>query len=199
MTDTPDTPAPIKRPRGRPRKTTTEREPMRESTRSETAATRYKMRANPNWETVDPMAENTPDRLKIPPHLIPDGLVAQWVTDSVYGQPVPQHRAEFERGGWTPVHQDDFDGQFDGMFMPKGKQGEILVDGLVLCVRPKELNARAKRKNDRMAREQVAIKEAALRGGDLPGVSLDPSHPSAVRFNQVNKSLAQVVIEPDRE
>lgn len=183
--------APEKPRRGRPPKRLLEREEMRDP-----EIKPYKMRATPNWETMDPIGEATPDRFRINPDLIPDGLDAQWITDSVYGQSVPQHRSEFERGGWTPVHQDDFDGQFDGMFMPKGKQGEINVDGLVLCVRPKQLSLKAKRINDRKAREQVAIKEAALRGGDLP-VSLDPTHPSALRTNKVEKTLERVVIPQD--
>jgi hypothetical protein len=161
-----------------------EREPVREAVSSK----KFKMRAAPNWETVDPNAQDSPDRLRINPDLIPAGMSAQWVTDSVIGQGVPQHRSEFERRGWTPVHQDDFDGQFNGMFMPKDAEGEINVEGLVLMMRPKEMTLKAERENKRKAYEQVAIKEAALTGGDLPGVSLDTSHPSARNANRIRKS-----------
>ncbi len=184
--------APVKRGPGRPKKLVVERESTREESR-ERNVTPYRMRAKANWETMDTAGESTPDRYRISPELIPEGLSAMWVTDSVFGQQLPQHRSEFERNGWTPVHQDDFEGQFDGMFMPKGKQGEINVDGLVLMVRPKEITEKAHARNWVKAREQVAIKERALRGGDLP-ISLDPSHPSAVRTNQINKSLERIVI-----
>ena len=180
-----------KRGRGRPRKVVSDREPMRDSQKT------YKMRAKPNWEDVDPTMEDSPDKLHINPDLIPPGMSAQWVTDSIYGQPQPQHRANFEKKGWTPVHQEDFDGQFDGMFMPKGADGEIKVDGLTLMMRPKELTDRAKRNDRRNALEQVAIKEQALRGGDI-NTSLDSQHPSALRTNRISKSVERISIPEDK-
>lgn len=177
----------VKRPRGRPRKNPVEREVVREPVKT------WKMRATPNWETVDPAAVDSPDRLRINKDLIPDGMSALWVTDSVLGQGVPQHRAEFERKGWTPVHQDDFDGQFNGMFMPKDRQGEINSDGLVLMMRPKQMTDKAELSNKRKAYEQVAIKEAALTGGDI-GVTLDAQHPSAKNSNRIRKSVERIEI-----
>lgn len=184
--------AQVKRPRGRPRK-----EPLieREAKREPVSSTKFKMRAAPNWEEVDPLAQDSPDRLRIDPKLIPDGMSAMWVTDSVLGQGVPQHRSEFERKGWTPVHQDDFDNQFNGMFMPKDAQGEINVEGLVLMMRPVELTQKAELADRRRAYEQVAIKEQALRGGDLP-ITLDSRHASALNTNKINKTMERVVI-PD--
>ncbi len=181
----------IKRGPGRPRKNPiVEREAPREAPRQ------YKMRAQPNWESVDPNQEETPDKLRIPRDLIPDGMSAMWVTDTVLGQAVPQHRAEFERKGWTPVHQDDFEGQFNGMFMHKDAPGEINVEGLVLMMRPKEISDRARFNDQRKAREQVAIKEQALRGGDMPNVSLDTRHESALRSNKIQRSFERITV-PD--
>ena len=179
----------VKKPVGRPRKhPLVEREPKREPT-----STSFKMRAKSNWENFDASAEDTPDRLRIKPTLIPEGMTAQWVTDSIYGQGVPQHRSEFEKKGWTPVHQEDFDGQFDGMFMPKGAAGEIAVEGLVLMMRPKEFTDSAKKRDLRKAREQVSVKEAAWRGGDI-ATSLDSQHPSALRTNRIRKSVEKLDI-----
>ena len=176
---------PVKRGPGRPRKAAAvEREPLRPS---------LKMRAKPNWEDVDPEAQDSPDRLRIDPNLIPEGMAAMWVTDSVLGQGVPQHRGQFERKGWTPVHQDDFDGQFDGMFMPKGAPGEINNEGLVLMMRPKQMSDRAEKENKRKAYEQVAIKEQALRGGDIP-IPSDPRHSTALNFNKIGKSYERLPI-----
>src|SRR5258705_5939509 len=116
MDDTGDdtvAPVPVKRGPGRPRKTAfSEREPAREPIR-QSANKPLKMRAKPNWESIDPNAPDTPDRLHIDSGLIPDGMSLQWVTNSVFGQEVSQHRGKFEAKGWTPVHQDDFDGQFN--------------------------------------------------------------------------------------
>lgn len=182
---------PVKRPRGRPRKNPAiepkiEREPVKTNV--------LKMRATPNWETIDPLAVDTPDKLYVDPALIPEGMSAMWVTDSVLGQQVPQHRAEFERKGWTPVHQDDFDGQFDGRYMPKGRPGEINVEGMVMMMRPKELTKKAELAEKRKAQLQVAIKEQALTGGDLPGVSMDTRH--ATVNNRIRRSVEQIDI-PD--
>lgn len=155
-----------------------------------------KMRMRPNWETMAPDDDsNTPDRLRIARDQIPEGMDLLWVTDSIYGQPQTQRRSEFEKKGWTPVYQEDFDGLYDGRFMPKGKDGEINVDGTVLMARPLELSQRAKLKERRSALEQVAVKEQALRGGDI-GASLDTSHPSAVRLNSnaVKKSIERISI-----
>ena len=189
MNDTPT----VKRPRGRPRKNPlpgVEREAVREPVSSK----KFKMRAAPNWEAVDPSATDSPDRLKIDPALIPEGMSAQWVTDSVLGQGMPQHRSKFERKGWTPVHQDDFDGQFNGLWMPKDAPGEVNNGGQVLMMRPKEMSLKAEREDKRRARLQVEIKEAALTGGDLPGVSLDPNHPSARNSNRIRKTREQIEI-----
>jgi len=181
---------PVKRGPGRPRKNPVlEREPMRD-----TPVKPLKMRAKPNWETMDADGPDVPDRLYIAPDKIPDGMTAQWVTSKVFGQDMATHRAEFERTGWTPIHQDDFDGQFDGKWMPKGKEGEIEVDGLVLMMRPKELTDKAQRINDFKARQEVAIKERALRGGDMPGVTLDPRDPTALRVNRIGKTVERIEV-----
>lgn len=183
---------PLKRGPGRPRKVVVEREPMR----AEVPAARWKMRATPNWETMDAEGEGTPDRFHIPKAMIPEGMSAQWVTTTVYGQDFTNHRTKFERHGWTPVHQDDFDGRFDGMFMPKGRPGEITLDGLVLMMRPEEITERARLRDNIAAREAVSIKEQALRGGDV-GTSLDSRHPSALNANRISKTIERITIPED--
>lgn len=187
---------PLKRKPGRPRKNPELSTAENKSAVEKPQRKPLKMKAKPNWETFDASAEESPDRLRISPDLIPEGMSAQWVTTSVYGQELPQHRADFERKGWTPVHQEDFDGIFDGMFMPKGAPGEIMVEGMVLMMRPKEFTQKAQRNELRKAREQVSIKEQALRGGDLP-VSLDPRHSTAINTNRITKTMERITIPED--
>ena len=177
----------IKRGPGRPRK------PLVAKPAEPVALKSFKMKAIPYWESFDATAEESPDRLRIDPALIPEGFALQWVTDSVYGQSMSQHRSKFERKGWTPVHQEDFDGAFDGLFMPKGASGEIMNEGLVLMARPKEFNDKAKRMDHRRAIEQVHIKEQALRGGDIP-ISLDARHATALQTNKIGKSYERLPI-----
>lgn len=165
-----------------------DREPKREPVSS-----KMNMKAKPNWEALDVDTEETPDRYRINPALIPEGMSAQWVTSTVFGQSMDQHRAKFEKKGWTPVHQQDFDGQFNGMFMPRDRDGEITLDGMVLMMRPAEITERARLRERRAAFEQVAIKEQSLRAGDLP-VSLDAGHPTAVQSNRITKSYERIEI-----
>lgn len=184
---------PIKRGPGRPRKVDVI------SPEPKAASSRYKMKAKPNWddEDIGGLPDESPDRLGIDPALVPEGMSLQWVTDSVYGQQVPQHRARFEKRGWTPVHQEDFDGVFDGMFMPKGAQGEIKVDGMVLMARPAEMTRKAMLDDRRKAQEVIRIKEQALRGGDI-NTSLDSQHPTALRTNKVNRTMERLEIPTDK-
>ncbi len=159
---------------------------------------KHKMKAKPNWDDMIPAEEaDTADRLHIPREMIPEGMDLQWVTDSVYGKEMSQHRSGFEKRGWTPVHQSDFDGVFDGMFLPKGVDGEIKVDGLVLMARPLEISLQAKKLDKRRAREQVEIKEAAWKAGDLPNVTLDSRNRAATSKNVINKSLERLEIPQD--
>lgn len=165
--------------------------------REEATPPKHKMKAKPNWEDIDPSMEDTPDRLRIPPEMWPEGMSLQWVTDSVLGQSMGQHRSTFERTGWTPVHQSDFDGRFDGMFMQRGAEGEIKYEGLVLMARPMELTLRAKREEQRKAREQVAIKESQWRSGDMPNVTLDAQHESALKTNKIGRSYERISVPKD--
>ena len=183
-----ETEAPRRGP-GRPRKDEAAKAPVR-----------YKMKAKPNWDedNVGGLEDESPDRLAVDPALVPEGMSLQWVTDSVYGQGVPQHRARFEKRGWTPVHQEDFDGVFDGMFMPRGAEGEIKVDGMVLMARPEEMTRKARSDERRKAQEVIRIKEQALRGGDI-NTSLDSQHPSALQTNRINRTMERLEIPNDRD
>lgn len=182
-----------KRPRGRPRKNpVVEREPARAPQRA------YNMRAKPNWVDVDPMIIDSNNELHISADRIPDGLSMMWVRESVHGQPDPRNRMKFEQGGWTPVHQDDFDGQFNGIWMQKDAPGEINHGGLVLMARPNELQRRARLKQEMEANEAIRIREAALKGGDIPDVTMDTQHPSARQYNRINRTMERVQIPDDK-
>lgn len=157
----------------------------------------FTFKAKPNWEDINPELENSPDRLRIPAEMIPEGYSLQWVVDSVLGQDMGQQRSVFEQGGWTPTHQSDFDGRFDGMFMQRGKEGEIKYEGLVLMYRPIEITQKVQAEERRRAREQIEIKERALRGGELPNVSLDAQHKSALQTNKIGKSYERIAVPKD--
>lgn len=136
------------------------------------------------------------NRLYINPNRYPDGMDLQWVTDSIYGAHTAYRRASFERKGWEAIHVGDFDGRFD-YFMPRGFQGQIEVDGLVLCARPLEISVAARKKERHKAVEQLLIKERQIMGGNIPQVSLDTHHESAVRSNRLNKSWERINVPDD--
>jgi hypothetical protein len=185
-------PVPEKRGPGRPRKVLSAKPEGPPPVHN-----KFKMKAKPNWDLFDASADDTPDRLRIPSEKIPEGMSLQWVTDTCLGQAMAQHRQLFERMGWTPVHQEDFDGVYNGMFMPMNAPGEINVEGLVLMARPKELTDKAKRSDYKKARDQLEIKERALRGGDIPGVTLDAKASNALQGNKINRSFERISVPED--
>lgn len=141
-----------------------------------------------------PDADSGGSRLSIPRSQYPDGMDLQWITHSVNGMPVPQHRQEFERRGWIPVHQEDFDGRFSGRFMAPETKGEITVDGMVLMTRPMRWTKKAQAEERRQSQEAILIKERQLAGGELEGVTMDDGarHPNALRFNRIRRTMERI-------
>ena len=138
--------------------------------------------------------EEEEQRLRIPKSNWPQDFGLQWVTESVWGQPEMQHRARFERAGWVPVHQEDFEGRYRGQFHPRSYEGEIKCDGLVLMARPESWCQKARENDYNRARQRVTIKEQQLRMGDLSGVTLSPNHPTALRSNVIERSIDTVAM-----
>lgn len=157
-----------------------------------------RMKARPNWESDDyvGVGQDGVDRLRIPPEIVEslyrDGVALQWVTKSVRGQETPQELAKMTRGGWTPVSQSDFDGVLDGMFMSKGIDDVITVDDCMLVARPTEIQKKARASERREASRPLQIAEEQL-GHGIPGVT-GSTHPTALRGNQIKKSLERVEI-----
>jgi len=159
-----------------------------------------KMKARPNWDdtTSDYVADEGTDRLKIPREIIDkfarDGVALQWITRSVRGQDAPQEISKFAKGGWTPVHQSDFDGVFDGMFMPKGTDDVVGVDDCLLVARPMEIQRKSRQREQHMANEPLRIKQQEFGSGlNMPG----GQHPSAVRQNRINITREGIEVPTD--
>jgi len=156
---------------------------------------RWTMKAGNNWE--EPLEDEIGvDRLHIAKDDIPEGMDLFWATAAVHGQEFPQRISNFEQRGWVPVHQEDFDGKFDGKFMRRGKDGPIMVDDAVLMARPIEISQKAKARQQQEARERVQIRERNLRSGNMEGV-MGADHPSARSFNHVTRDMGRVVVPSD--
>jgi hypothetical protein len=158
-----------------------------------------RMKARPNWESEDfvGVGMDGVDRLHIPDDkvlaLARDGVSLQWITRSIRGQDTPQEVSKMEKGGWTPVHQEDFDGVLDGLFMPKGKNDmPICVDDCMLVARPLSLHSKAERAQKRDALLPLQIAEEQI-GHGIPGVT--GATGPGVR-NTIKKTMERVEI-PD--
>jgi hypothetical protein len=157
-----------------------------------------KMKARPNWESEDFVGVGMEgvDRLKVSPEKLQalhrDGVALQWVTRSVRGQEQPQELSKMTKGGWTPVHQSDFDGLLDGDFMPKGHDDVITVDDCMLVARPSQLQAKARQAERREASRPLQIAEQNL-GHGIPGVT-GSNHPTAIRGNKIDSRMERVEI-----
>lgn len=157
-----------------------------------------KMKARPNWESDDfvGVGQDGVDRLKISPEKLEalhrDGVALQWVTRSIRGQEMPQELSKMTKGGWTPVHQSDFDGLLDGDFMPKGHDDIITVDDCMLVARPTQIQAKARQALRHDAARPLQITEEQL-GHGIPGVT-GSDHPTATRGNAIKRTMERVEI-----
>jgi len=156
-----------------------------------------KMKARPNWDddTEYMVADEGTDRLRIPKEIVDqlaaDGIALQWITHSIRGMDMPLEYSKYIRGGWTPVHQSDFDGVFDGMFMMKGVDDVVRVDDAMLVARPMSIQMKAKQRERQFAREPLRVKEAEV-GQGLPVTGGD--HPSARAQNSIKRSVERIDI-----
>jgi hypothetical protein len=201
--------ATVKKPTGWPRGKPRGKRPTKEEVKqaADRAAQRAvppknpllaKMKSRPNWESEDFIGvdQDNVDRLRIPPQIIDslwrDGIALQWVTKSVRGQETPQELSKMTKGGWTPVHQSDFDGVLDGMFMPKGVDEQIIVEDCLLVARPTELQKKARAAEGREARRPLQVVDEQL-GHGIPGVT-GSGHPTALRGNMINRTIERIEI-----
>jgi hypothetical protein len=88
----------------------------------------------------------------------PTGWTYEWKTHSVWNKEYPQYLTALMRSGWSPVpaarHRD--------LTYP-GYAGEsIIIDGMILMERPKELTDRVRRRELSKAIDQVRSSEAKL-------------------------------------
>jgi len=131
--------------------------------------------------------EEESDMLHIPPEIIPDGMRYNWKTLSVLGQQQARRYGRYQATGWEPVPAS----RHPGLFTPKGYDGDIEYDGLVLMEKPEEMCRQTEAREFQKARAQVQAKEAQLRGGDI-GSKFDTQHQSARRATKISKAYERI-------
>ena len=132
--------------------------------------------------------EEESDMLHIPKEIIPEGMRYNWKTHSVFGQEQNRRFGRYQATGWTEVPAS----RHPGLFTPRGYEGHIEYDGLVLMEKPEELCRQTEAREFRKAREQVQAKEQQLRGGDAIKTGFDSKHQSARRASYVRKEYERI-------
>ena len=77
------------------------------------------------------------DPYEIPPHLIPPGMIYQWVAKKSFGRIDPQYQAMID-AGWGEVPYKRMEEFYRGRY--RGEGTEILFGGQVLMERAKEMS-----------------------------------------------------------
>lgn len=153
----------------------------------------WTMKAGNNWDNAVEV-EDSPDRLAIPPELIPEGMALEFKTRSVLGQEQQQRLNGYFRAGWTPVHAEDFGGRFANMWS-RDDSGYVVYEACILCARPLALSIKAKKRELAKARDQIALKEQAFKGGEIAATGAD--HPTAKGFNRISRTMERIEIPKD--
>lgn len=116
-----------------------------------------------NGEQLSRTRTEVGDKFDVPIALIPSGWEYQWNSVTVHGNAdvVMNQSNTMYANGWRPVEAT----RHDGMFMPKGHKGSIIIEGLRLDERPKVLCDDARKEGENKARRQMSDRDQALMGG----------------------------------
>lgn len=103
------------------------------------------------------------DQFHIPEELIPKGWTYQWNTVTIYNNPdlVIGQQMQMYENGWRPVPAE----RHPGKFVPFGKTGDIIRDGMRLEERPEVLTEEAREEDQRVAYQQMRDRDQSLMGG----------------------------------
>ena len=117
----------------------------------------------------------------------PQGWTYEWRTRSVKGAPWTQAIADDEESGWTPVPAS----RHPGKIMPRGFEGPIEFNGLMLMERDVRLTMLAKAARDKAANEQLQISRSMQglmqRAAPNSGAITDFDHGQAQRATGFRK------------
>jgi hypothetical protein len=88
----------------------------------------------------------------------PPGWTYEWKTHTVFGKAFPHYTTQLMRSGWAPVPAN----RHRELLYPEYDNESIIIDGLMLCERPKELTDRRRLREKLKATDQVRNSEAKL-------------------------------------
>lgn len=148
------------------------------------------LRGEPVWRKGR-MGGNVDDRKYVPPEKIPPGYTCEWKRYTVINMRDPSYDASLAQQGWEPASPS----MFEGYFYPVGtKETTIVVDDMILMIRPTVLCEEARAEDNRRAKMQL-INAKKARGMLPAGSSFDENVPNApskfqgVKTERVDGSL----------
>jgi hypothetical protein len=130
------------------------------------------------------------DPYAIDPSIVPPGWVYEWKRYAVAGQVDHNYQAQLARvGRWIPVLAENH----DGVFLPPGSKGSIIIDGLILMERPVELHNEARREMKADA-DSPMLRARKERGLQIPsgvtGVSTETAAAQQASFVNTTRVYA---------
>ena len=115
-----------------------------------------------NGEVLSRKRQGGVDLFRVPPEIIPEGWDYQWNVVSVTGNSeivMDQANGMYENG-WRPVPAE----RHPGVFLARGKTGEIIRGGQRLEERPMSLSMAARDEEVRLAQQQMRDRDQSLMG-----------------------------------
>jgi hypothetical protein len=88
----------------------------------------------------------------------PEGWTYEWKTHSVWNKEYPQYISALQRTGWSPVPAN----RHRELLYPEYEAENIIIDGMILMERPKELTDKVRQREYRRAIEVVRNSERKL-------------------------------------
>jgi hypothetical protein len=88
----------------------------------------------------------------------PPGWTYEWKTHTVFNKAFPHYTTQLLRSGWSPVPAN----RHRELLYPEYTDESIIIDGLMLMERPKELTDRRRLREKLKATDQVRNSEAKL-------------------------------------
>ena len=88
----------------------------------------------------------------------PPGWTYEWKTHTVFNKTFPHYTTQLLRSGWAPVPAN----RHRELLYPEYQDESIIIDGLMLMERPKELTDRRRMRERIKATDQVRNSEAKL-------------------------------------
>jgi hypothetical protein len=88
----------------------------------------------------------------------PPGWVYEWKTFAVWNKEYPQYVSGLQRTGWSPVQAD----RHRELLFPEYEGENIIIDGMILMERPRELTDRVRKREYKNAIDVVRNSELKL-------------------------------------